>query len=317
MLLALALGLALLCVARLMMGSTFGWPDSTVLDFRAHRLLTAVSAGVALAVAGALLQALLRNPLASPYIIGVSSGAALGVVIAITGAGAVLGWGGRSACAFLTAMLTLSVLYLLSQRRGWIDPLGLLLVGVILNAINGAIIMLVQTLIPANLGKSLLLWMFGALNENLSWPWLWILASVILVVSMVAVMMGRSIDLATFPDSEAQALGLHLGRMRLMLFALAGLLTAVAVQLVGPLGFVGLIGPHAVRLILGPRHTPLLIGSALAGAALVVAGDLAVKLIYHLTQQRALLPVGVLMAIIGGPIFLVMLRRQLGRGALS
>ncbi len=297
------------------MGPLEGWPGWEVLiDIRAHRLAIGLTAGAALAVAGALLQALLRNPLASPYILGVSSGAALGVVAAMAGWLTFLHAAAEPIAALAAALLTLIFIYLLAQKRGWIDPLGLLLVGVIVNAINGAAIMFIHYLDPLGMGVDLNRWMLGYIAEGRS-MWLVAVAAVGTLVGVtVSALLGRSIDVATFSDAEAHSLGLHLGRLRLGLFVVAGLLTAGAVLLVGPVGFVGLICPHAVRLVIGPRHTPLVIGSALCGALLVVGADVAIDIV-DLGQGR--MPVGIIMALIGGPVFLWMLRAQLGRGGGS
>lgn len=315
----------MVCVARLLIGNEICWPNDEILRLRSFRLVSGLTVGAALSVAGVLLQALLRNPLASPYILGVSSGAALGWVAGKIGWVVVLGWviGDAAWSGMLAgylailsplagALATLVVIYVLAQKRGQLDPLGLLLVGVIVNAINGAIIMFIHYRDPHGLGVDLNRWMMGYINEGISWGVLWCMAGVVLCGILIAVVMGRSVDVATFSDAEAHALGLHLPRLRLGMFGLAGLLTAASVQLAGPIGFVGLVCPHIVRLMIGPRHTLLLIGGALAGGALVVGADTLIKL---LDMGKGLMPLGVLMVVIGGPVFLWMLRGQLGRGS--
>jgi iron complex transport system permease protein len=304
------------------------WPLLwTYVSLRRDRLIIGLVVGAGLSVSGALLQALLRNPLASPYILGVSSGAAVGVMLSL-----LLGWlgvvggtamisGSHHAAAFVGALATMLVVYALGQRRGWIDPLGLLLVGVIVNAINGAAIMFINYMVPHGLKPQLALWMMGYFNEALPFdprPWtaafwtspLTIVGLMVVAGTAVATWLGRAMDVATFSDAEAEAIGVNLRALRLGLFVLAGLMTAGTVVLAGPIGFVGLICPHAVRLMMGPAHRPLMFGSALAGALLLVAADVAIRLT---DLGQGLMPIGVLTALIGGPVFLWMLRPQLGR----
>jgi iron complex transport system permease protein len=302
--------LVIVAVARLYIGDTNGFGNWPVLKLRGYRLLSGLSVGAALAVSGTLLQALMRNPLASPYLLGISSGAALGVVASHLGMLAFLGYFAGPACAVIAALGTLLIIYLLAQKRGWIDPLGLLLVGVIVNAILGAIIMFIHYREPQGLGLDITRWMLGYIDEGLSVFVITGVAGLTALGVAVASLLGRSIDVATFSDAEAHALGLHLPRLRLGMFALAGVLTAGSVMLAGPIGFVGLVCPHIVRVLVGPRHTPLILGAALAGSALVVGTDTAIKLV-----DLGLMPIGILMAMIGGPVFLWMLRPQLGRGA--
>ncbi len=311
LIIALAVGLLLVSMVRLSVGSVEGWPDWQTIEYRLDNVVIALTAGAALATAGALLQALLRNPLASPYIIGVSSGAALGRVIVWAGGLTILGAAAAPTAAVGGALVTLVIIYALSQKRGWVDPLGLLLVGVIVNAINGAIIMFIHYFDPMGLGVELNRWMLGYFNMNDPRWQLYSVAAVVLPGVVLSTWLGRSIDVATFSDSEAQALGVNLGRLRLGMFAVAGVLTAAAVLLAGPIGFVGLICPHWVRLVIGPRHTPLIVASALAGGLLLVGGDLLLQ-VTDVGQGK--MPVGIVMALVGGPVFLWMLRGQLGRG---
>jgi iron complex transport system permease protein len=297
---------------RLLTGDTWGWPvDGEILELRTQRLVIGATVGAALATAGALLQALLRNPLASPYVVGISSGAAVGVMVSAAGWVAFLGLVADELAALTGAVMSMLAVYVLAQRRGRIDPLGLLLVGVIVNAINGAAIMCINYLMPQGLRGQMVLWTLGYLNENLSSRTPVVLLAIVLAGIAAAWWQGRAMDVASFSDAEAHSLGLNLPRIRLILFGIAGLLTSISVVLAGPIGFVGLICPHFVRLLLGPTHRPLIIGSALAGAALVVGADAGVKL---LDRGQGLLPIGILTSLVGGPVFLLMLRPHLGRG---
>ncbi|MBI1372910.1 MAG: iron chelate uptake ABC transporter family permease subunit [Phycisphaera sp.] len=327
----LALVLAAAAAARLIIGErvpinaggAIDWDLlHTYLALRRDRLIMGATVGVALGVSGTLLQALLRNPLASPYILGVSSGAALGVMTAWTGVLAALGPMATHSAALAGALITMIVVYTLGQRRGWIDPVGLLLVGVIVNAINGAAIMFLHTVVPAARRSGIFDWMMGYLADGTSSSEVVTLGVLTLTGVAIAITFGRSLDVATLSDAEAQSLGLNLRRLRLVVFILAGLLTAMSVALAGPIGFVGLIAPHLVRLMVGPRHRPVIIGSALAGAALVVGADTAVKALEMALREWGgveigLLPIGAVTALIGGPLFIAMLRPQLGRGRVE
>ncbi|MEO0475890.1 MAG: iron ABC transporter permease, partial [Planctomycetota bacterium] len=268
-----ALLIALL--ARLLIESTgFGWPSGEnaqiLLDIRLQRAAIAAIVGVALAVSGVALQALLRNPLAEPYILGLSTGAGLGILVqgylamqlglaATTGSlGAMIGTG-----------LTLAIVYLAGKRRGVIDRLGLLLVGVVLATINGALIMLLDYFAgPGMLRDNLTQWMMGVLTgRNLDR--LDAIAACVCGVGLAMLFWkGRAMDIATLDDDEASALGIHVGRLQTMLLITASVLTATAVLIAGPIAFVGLIAPHLARLMLGPTHRPLLIGAAMLGAAM-------------------------------------------------
>jgi iron complex transport system permease protein len=313
----LAALLVLAAVARLLIGETIGIPGWTVFQLRAQRLVIGISVGAALAVSGAMLQSLLRNPLASPYILGISSGAALGVMIStllsafgVLGTAAAVALGADHTAAVVGALATMAVVYILGQKRGWVDPIGLLLVGVIVNSVNGAAIMFINYMTPHGLRPELALWMMGYFNDNAGWSAILVVLAITIVGTGIGIALGRAMDVAGFSDPEAQSLGLNLRLLRLGLFALAGLLTAGTVVLAGPIGFVGLICPHLVRLLMGPAHRPLVLGSALAGATLIVAADTIIKLA---DIGQGLMPVGVLTALIGGPVFLWMLRHQLGR----
>lgn len=326
---ALAGALILIAAARMVIGEPlprledggFDWQTFRVyLSLRLDRLLVGLFVGAALATGGVLLQALLRNPLASPYILGLASGAMVGVTLvkylAYLGVmGAALALGTRHFGALAGALGAMAVVYALGQRRGWIDPLGLLLVGVIVNAINGAAVMFFSYLLPPDQRGEVSVWAMGYFNQDVmaeTPPWSIIIVGAVTVGGIaLAAWFGRAMDLATLSDDEAASMGLNLRTLRLALFGLAGMLTAGAIVLAGPIGFVGLICPHFVRLLIGPSHRPLVIGSALAGAALIIAADVAVTLADF---GQGLMPIGILTALIGGPVFLWMLHKRLGGG---
>jgi iron complex transport system permease protein len=276
-------------------------------------LAVGAAVGSGLATSGVLLQALLRNPLASPFILGISAGAGLGVMAALYIAHLLgvraSGPGADMVPALLGALAVLGVVYGLAQHHGWLDPVSLVLVGVIVSAICGALIMLLQHLVPTGLHGEITRWMMGRIPESVG-AWTLATAGALSVVGVgIAMAMGRAMDAATLGDDEARSVGLALGPLRMWMFALAGALTAGAVALCGPIAFVGLIAPHATRLVLGPRHTPLVLGAALVGVFLVVGADVSRQAI-DLGAGR--MPIGVFTALIGGPAFIWLLRS--GRG---
>lgn len=312
--LALAVGLLRLLVDRDLDGRlSLLWPRDAILGFRCTALTNGALAGAALGVSGALLQALLRNPLASPYILGVSSGAGVGVMfasyLAYLGGTVLPQFLGTLLPAALGALLTLGLVYLLGQRRGWIDPVSMLLVGVVVGTLCSALIMFLQHLVPTGLRGEFTTWLMGHVPEVTATVALMVAATVVGAGVVVALAMADAMDVAMFSEDEARSIGLHLGRLRLGLFLLSGLLAATAVALVGPIGFVGLVAPHATRLLLGPRHRLLIAGSAVCGMIFLVGADL---LRQALDFGAGRMPPGIFTALVGGPVFLYLLRR--GRG---
>ena len=292
---------------------TLALPRPAYAWIRWTALAVGASVGAGLATSGVLLQALLRNPLASPFILGISAGAGLGVTVALYTDHVLdirmTGPGTEMLPAFAGALAVLGTVYMLAQRRGWLDPVSLLLVGVIVSAICGALIMFFQHLVPTGLHGEITRWMMGRIPESVPGPTLALAGGLSVAGVVIAMVMGRAMDAATLGDDEARSVGLALVRLRLWMFALAGALTAGAVALCGPIAFVGLIAPHATRLVLGPRHGRLVLGSALVGVALVVGADVSRQAI-DLGGGR--MPIGVFTALIGGPAFIWLLLS--GRG---
>lgn len=319
-----ALLLLAACVARYLIGTGGpgwpGWPNEVIAGFRMRRMGFGVVVGASLAVAGVALQALLRNPLAEPFVLGLSTGAGVGVMLQgvlvyhfSMDLGTRLGGGGVG--AVLGAGASMVIVYLAGQRRGLIDPLGLLLTGVVLSTINGAIIMLLNyTVGTGGLRDDLMRWMMGYLQMGVGNETA-IAVAVLLAYGLVwLVSCGPAMDIATLSDAEARSMGVNLGMLRLLLFVTASVLTAGAVALSGPIAFVGLICPHIARLALGPSHGPLLIGAAMLGAGLIVGADTLSALIAWRWETFGLVPIGVFTAMIGGIAFLWMLHPTLGRG---
>jgi len=292
---------------------TWSWVEADRMRLRWTSVGVAAIVGASLAVSGVLLQALLRNPLASPFVLGISSGAALGVMVAIYLAyrfgGEQYQSGSHVVPALVGAIATSGLVFVLAQRRGWLDPLALVLVGVVISAICGALIMFVQHLVPQGLRGDLPTWMMGHINQGAGGGLL-VMTGVLAVAGVVVgVGMGGAMDAATLGDDEARSIGLAVGGLRVVLFLLAGCLTSSAVALTGPIAFVGLIAPHAARLLVGPRHTVVVMGAALVGIALLIGSDVCSQIV---SVEGGRMPVGIFTALIGGTAFIWLLRS--GRG---
>lgn len=314
-LVALGLVLAAAVWVRLQVGGELSALDESVrsaaMELRRERVLVGVIVGSSLAVAGVLLQSLLRNPLASPDLLGLSTGAGLAVAIAVY-----VGWrttglvgstSGHVVPALVGSMSALVVVYVLSQRGGLVEPVSLVLVGFIVAIMLGAATRLVEHLLPDR-GFELGRWLLGSLPDDVPRGHVVVTGLVACSGVVAGVGMSRAMDAAALGDDEARSVGVPLGGLQVAQFFLAGALTAGSVVLAGPIGFVGLVCPHVVRLMAGPAHGPVVAGSALAGAALIVGADALVKAIALPTGR---LPLGVVTAFVGGPVFIVLLRRHL------
>jgi iron complex transport system permease protein len=269
-------------------------------SLRLPRAVAAFACGGLLALAGALMQVLLRNPLADPYVLGISGGAAVGALGAIV-AGATSGWidGG----AFIGALGATLLVFGLARGDGSWTQTRLLLTGVIVAAGCGAAVALMLSLAPEGRVKGMLFWLMGdASGATRPWP-----ALGLLVVGLASVLpFARELNLLARGEITARALGVRVTRLRGLVYGLGSLLTAVAVTTVGSVGFVGLIVPHLVRLAIGNDQRLLLPAATLAGGVLLCAADTAARTVVAPIQ----LPVGVLTALIGVPVFLFLLARH-------
>ncbi|MEO1584712.1 MAG: iron ABC transporter permease [Planctomycetota bacterium] len=312
-LLVLVAGLA--CALRLAVGGDgLGFAaDGTIAELRWLRVICGLGVGAGLAVAGVMLQSLLRNPLASPDLLGLSAGAGLAVLItAYAGyraTGAIVPPATEPVPAVLGACAALAIVFGLSQRRGFVDPVTLILVGVIVGIVCGSAGSVVKSLLPDG-GFQASRLLLGRLSDDTPWPLAWLGLGAATVGAGIGVRLGPSMDASSMGDDEASSVGVAIGPLRAWLFVTAGVLTALSVVIAGPIGFVGLVVPHAARLMLGPAHAPLTVASALLGGAVVVAGDALVRSIELPTGR---LSVGVVTALIGGPVFILMLRSMLTR----
>lgn len=285
--------------------------DSLEWSLRLGRILAAGTVGSALAAAGVMLQSLLRNPLAAPSVLGLTAGASLGVTIAtflgVTTLGAMGGAAGSSLAALLGAGAALLLVYSLAQRRGALEPVSLILVGVVVSLICGAGMVLLQHLMPDQGLAATTRWLFGSIRDDLPRALLQSVFILTMVGILIGIRLGPAMDASALDDDEAMSVGVPLERLRVALFSIAGALTAGSVVLAGPIGFVGLICPHATRLLVGPGHRVVLVGSALLGAALLISADALIRVI-DLGAGR--MPVGVLTTLVGGPAFLWLLRTK-------
>jgi iron complex transport system permease protein len=281
-------------------------------------LMVAALVGAALACAGATMQGLFRNPLADPGIIGVSAGASFGVVLAITqsaalgdlwllssGSSGVDLWRGP-VTAFAGAITAALAVYLLSLQRGRTNLAALLLAGVALNAVLGAItsVLLLRTA-DFNSVRAVLSWLVGSL-EGRGWDYFHVAKWPILFSAILILLYSRELNLLVIGEESAQSLGVNVPRVRLVLLALSSLMTASAVSVAGAIGFVGLVVPHMLRLVIGPDHRVLLPASLLGGAAFLVFADALARSVI----APELLPVGTVTALVGGPFFLLLLWRN-------
>ena len=304
---------AVLFTVRVLVGPLgFGVPSDEVI--RELRLLAAVSAaviGAALASSGTLLQATLRNPLASPWVLGLTSGASLWVVTVIIAGGA--GTGLEPVGAVVGAFTALGLVYSLARNRGLLDPVALLLIGVMVSVCFGALTMLLQQFLPDRGLARFSRWMLGTLSEETPWSVLGAIALLTVTGVGIAMGIGRKLDAASLPDDEARSVGVNPDRLRTVCFGIAGVLTAGTVLLAGPIGFVGLVSPHIARLLVGATHRRLVLASALIGAGFVLAADLVSVCVAMWTSSSdainatGRIPVGILTALIGAPVFIGML----------
>lgn len=293
----------------------FGIPAAEVLPVRLHALASAALLGAALGLSGLALQTLLRNPLASPFVLGVSSGAGFGVacvlaasyLLSARGGDFGGGFGGELGGAVVGALVTLAIVGWLGRPREGGDPTTLVLSGVIVGSIFSAGTMLVEQLVPHGMRGDLLSWMAGRLPEFPSRTAFWSLVGAVAAGWIALSARTRALDVACLSDDEAVSSGVDLVSLRRALFLTGGLLAAVSVAYAGPIGFVGLIGPHIARRLVGARHALLVPGAALAGSAVLVSADV-LRQMLDLGTGR--LPVGVVTALAGGPAFLWLLRRR-------
>jgi len=283
-----------------------GAPDAAIVrDLRLPRVVLAFGVGGSLAVAGAALQALLRNPLAEPWLLGLSGGAALGAVIAVV-IGLPLGWS-VAACATAGALAAMALVYRISVVAGRrLDPRILLLAGVVVGAFTAAVTSALLVVTDPFTFHSATIWLFGGFGRS-SWDLVGHFTVVAVPPLALLWWLARALDLLALGDDTAATLGVDVERTRRLVIVATSLLTAASVAAAGVIGFVGLVVPHALRGFVGPLHRSLLPAVFIAGGAFTVLADTAARTVL----RPAELPVGVVTALVGVPIFAMLLRRTL------
>ena len=282
------------------------WPapadgsPSQIVELRLPRVLGAFAIGGCLALAGALMQVLVRNPLADPYILGVSGGAACAALLGLwAGVGGLL----LRSMAFGGALCAMLLVFAVAHGRGAWSPVRLLLTGVVLATGWGALISLILVLAPDTHLRGMLFWLMGDFSYLESARLEWIALA---LGTALALLYARDLNVLAHGDVQASALGVHTGRLRVVIYLLTSLLAALAVTAVGSVGFVGLVAPHLARMLTGGDHRYLLIAAVLLGGNLLVVADTIARSIVAPLQ----LPVGVITALLGIPLFLYLLRRN-------
>lgn len=289
---------------------TWDAADSIIIfQLRLPHVIGAALVGAALAVGGVLFQGLLRNPLADPYLIGISAGSGLGITIGFALPASVLffGFGQIAVFAFVGAIVAVLLVYWLARVGGRTPVVSLLLAGMVVTALMNAIQALLLYLYPGLQLRlrSVIGWLWGGIAVQ-DWGQVGIVALLIVTGILLAFSFGPTLNALALGEEGATYLGVHVERQKTLLIAIASLLTAAAVTIAGLVGFVGLVVPHALRLVIGPGHRLLLPASALGGALFLVVADLLARSLIAPSE----LPLGVLTALVGGPFFLYLLRRS-------
>lgn len=278
---------------------------------RLPRTVLAALVGASLSASGLAFQAVLANPLADPYIIGVAGGAAIGGTLAILFPLA-LGWVGTSASAFAFALGAIALTYRLSRDRvGRVRAYEVLLIGVVFNAFASAVIMFLKAVVRAEKAQEMLLWLMGTLSSDVrGWDAIGGTGLIVALALLGLLRVAPALNALSLGEEDAAGVGVDPARATRAVFLAGSLLVAAAVSVAGLIGFVGLIVPHAARLVVGSDHRRALPASAVGGAAFLVAADLGTRVLFPVFETEA--PVGVLTALIGGPIFVWILKRGSG-----
>ena len=280
-------------------------PDYEIfVQFRLPRIILACLVGAALACSGVVFQALLRNPLADPYILGISSGAGLGAIIAVISG---LNWTlwGRSPIgvfAFSGALGTVWLVWFIGRLTGKFHVTGLLLAGVVVNAFFSAVILFLTSIAKSREMHATIFWLMGNMTKEEPLV-LWLGAGIICGAIVVLFYISPQLNALSFGADDAESMGINTKKIQAITFAIAAAITAIAVSLSGLIGFVGLVIPHGVRLVFGPDHRQLFPICGIVGAIFLVVADTFARTIVAPAQ----LPVGVVTAIVGGPFFLILL----------
>jgi iron complex transport system permease protein len=276
-----------------------------MVDIRLPRILLGIVVGAALSVAGAGFQALLRNPLADPYVLGVSSGAALGAILALLVAPAFPLM--TPLAAFLGAVATIAAVYFLGRRQGQLDSGTLLLAGIVTASFLSATIMFLMTTLTSRDLRGIAFWLMGDLSASLPRRLLWVLIAGFIAAAGAILTTASDLNVLLSGEREAMHLGVDVTRVKLVVYISASVLTGLAVSVSGAIGYVGLLVPHVMRMLFGSDYRLLIPTSALGGAIAVVLADTLARTVIAPTE----LPVGAMTAMAGAPVFIYLLRRRL------
>jgi iron complex transport system permease protein len=280
-------------------------PDYEIfVKVRLPRIFLAAIVGAALACSGVVCQALLRNPLADPYILGISSGAGLGAIIAVISGlnRTFVGQSPIAVFAFVGALGTVWLVWFLGRLTGKFHVTGLLLAGVVVNTFFSALIMFLTLVAKSQQVYATIFWLMGNMVEE-DIIVLWIGAGCVIGGIVALFYIAPQLNALSFGENDARSMGVNIARTQIIAFGVAAFITAIAVSLSGLVGFVGLVVPHGVRIVFGPDHRQLLPLSGIIGAIFLVVADTFARIVVAPAQ----LPVGVVTAIVGGPFFLVLL----------
>jgi iron complex transport system permease protein len=301
---ALGPGQVVSAITRALAGGTLVPAEALVIELRLPRVVMAALVGMCLAAAGVLYQALFRNPLADPYILGVSSGAGLGAALAfVVGGSGAVALVAPPVAAFVLALGTIVLVAGLATRRGVMQTLSLLLAGVAVSYTLAALTSFVLVLQRQQLSR-VVFWMMGGL-QGATWPQCAVVAAMLGAGLAVPLARTRELDIMLLGDERAGELGVDVERTKRLILASASLMVSAAVSVSGLIGFVGLMTPHAVRLLLGPDHRLLIPASVLGGGIVMVLADLLARVVLAPVE----LPVGIITALLGGPLFVWLLVR--------
>ena len=284
--------------------SDLWWDDYIIWNIRLPRVLVAIVAGAGLALGGATMQTIVQNPLADPYTTGISSGAVLGVAIALTTGFSLatnLGMYGLVVFAFIFSLIPAFFIIIISRITN-LSPATLILTGIALSYLFNAMSTLIMVTAQADTVQAAYLWQIGTL-ENVTWSYLPAMFFINLIGGIVFLLLSKKFNIVTLGDDSAKSLGLDSENFRAVILLIISIMTASIVGFVGIIGFVGLVSPHIVRLLIGSDNRFVIPASAMFGAAFLLIADLISRIIIYPGQ----IPVGIIMSFIGAPIFLILI----------
>ncbi|MBM7773235.1 iron complex transport system permease protein [Actinokineospora baliensis] len=300
-------GLPVSDVLRAVFGQPLADPfaEGALWAVRFPRVVMSLLVGAVLGVCGALMQGTFGNPLAEPGVVGVSSGAAVGACLSIVFGWTFLGAFTTPGAAFVAGLITTFAVYALSRSSGRTGTVSMILTGVAVNAVAGAIVALLMFIGDQAAREQIVFWQLGSV-AGARWAYVWVAAPLVLVTAIAALSVARRLDLLALGDRQARHLGIDVERLRLVVICAVAVGVSAAVSYAGIISFVGLVVPHLIRMVVGPGHRVLVPASLLGGAVLLAAADLLARTVVAYAD----LPIGMVTALIGGPFFFWLLRRN-------